>query len=136
MVSGVWLWPADPKAQRRVLRRFSQYPHLVAALTALAKSKEGLSNSELDEAMADNSEWMTLGVIRQLTSLGFVDFKVDFFGGPAKYQLNDLGRNAYSAVTGQPAPAPPKPPAPAPAQAIPTPPPPRPSPPPVAPKAA
>jgi hypothetical protein len=115
MNTGVWVWPADPKAQRRALRKFSQNPHLMTALTAIAKSKEGLSNAELDEAMADNSEWMTLWAVRQLTSLGFVDFKVDFFGGPAKYQLNELGRRSLATMTGQPPPAPPKPPTPAPA---------------------
>jgi hypothetical protein len=76
----------------------------MAAMTAVAKSKEGLSNSELDDAVNDSSEWTTLWVVRQLTSLGFLDFKVDLFGNPAKYQMNELGRSALSMITGQPPP--------------------------------
>jgi hypothetical protein len=73
----------------------------MAALKAIAKSKEGLSNAELDDIMNDNSNWMTLWTIRQLTALGFIDFKVDFFGNPAKYVLTDLGRGAYQKISGE-----------------------------------
>ena len=115
------------------LRKVASSPHLMAALTALGKSKEGMSDAELDEAINDIAEWTTLWVIRQLTSLGFVEYKVDFFGNPAKYQLTDPGRNALVTITGQP---PPKPPAaaapPQPRPAPPTPPVPQPA----APKAA
>jgi len=114
MTSGLWVWPSDPKGQRKVLRQVAASPHLVAALTALAKSKGGLSNAELDDAISDNSEWMTLWVIRQLTSLGFIEFKIDLFGDPAKYRLTELGRQALSIITGQPLR---KPPAPAPTRA-------------------
>jgi len=79
-------------------------PHLMAALGGIAKSKEGMSNSELDELLADNSNWMTLWPVRQLPALGFVEYKVDFFGGPAKYTATDLGNNALAAMTGKPAP--------------------------------
>ena len=88
-------------------------PHLVPALQAITKSKEGLSNPELDEVIADNSEWMTLWVVRQLTSLGFIEYKVDLFGEPARYQATELGRSAMTAISEQPAlkaPAPPSPP--------------------------
>jgi hypothetical protein len=105
-----------------VLRKVADTKQLVSALAVIAKSKEGLSNAELDDAMGDSSEWLTLNVVRQLTSLGLVEFKVDFFGGPARYQLTDRGRNALSVITGKPVqppqqkpPAPP--PAPPPAQA-------------------
>ncbi len=84
-------------------------PHLVAAMAAIAKSKEGLSNAELAEAINDTSEWTTLWVVRQLTSLGFLDFKVDFFGNPARYQMTEVGRVAYSMMTGQPLVKPPVP---------------------------
>ncbi len=114
MTSGLWVWPSDPKGQRKVLRQVAASPHLVAALTALAKSKGGLSNAELDDAISDNSEWMTLWVIRQLTALGFIEFKIDLFGEPAKYRLTELGRQALSIITGQPLQ---KPPTPAPARA-------------------
>jgi hypothetical protein len=117
MTKGLWVWPSDPKAQRKVLRRVAASPHLMAALTALVKSKEGLSNAELDMAIDDNSEWMTLWMIRQLTSLGFIDYDVHFFGEPGKYQLTDLGRAALSMMTGQPLPQKPHAPVTPPAQA-------------------
>ena len=107
MTKGLWVWPSDPKAQRVVLRKVASSPHLMAALTALGKSKEGMSDGELDDAIHSNAEWTTLWVIRQLTSLGFVEYKVDFFGNPARYQLNEAGRNALATMTGQPPPKPP-----------------------------
>ncbi|GEM_PF-454055 len=120
MNKGLWVWPSDPRGQRRTLWLVASSPHLMAGLIALGKSKEGMSNAEVDEAIKDNSEWTTLWVIRQLTSLGFVEFKVDFFGNPARYQLNEAGRSALATLTGQPPPKPPAPaaqPAPAPAPA-------------------
>jgi hypothetical protein len=119
MTSGLWVWPSNPKGQRKVLRQVAASPHLVAALTALVKSKGGLSNAELDDAISDNSEWMTLWVIRQLTALGFINFKVDLFGEPATYQLSELGRQAFSMITGQPLTKPPAPVPPAPQPAAP-----------------
>ena len=104
MTKGLWVWPSNPKAQRMVLRKVASSPHLMAALTTLGKSKEGMSDSELDDAMNDNAEWTTLWVIRQLTSLGFIGYKVDFFGNPAKYQLTEAGRNALAEIAGHPPP--------------------------------
>ncbi len=122
MPKGVWVWPPDPKGQRRAMRKVAGSPHLMAALAAIAKSKDGLSNAELADAVNDTSEWTTLWVVRQLTSLGFLDFKVDFFGNPARYQLTEAGRVALSMMTGQPLPQkPPAPAAPAAQQAAPKP---------------
>jgi hypothetical protein len=105
MDHGLWVWPSDPREQQLTLRRISESEHLMAALKAIPKSKEGLSNAELDEILSDNSSWMTLWVIRQLTSLGLVKYNVSFFGNPARYTLSDLGRDVYQKLTGQPAPA-------------------------------
>lgn len=102
MNQGLWVWPSDPKGQRKVLRKVAASHHLVQAMSAISKSKEGLANSELDDVIGDNSNWMTLWVVRQLSSLGFIEFRVDFFGEAARYRLTDLGRNALSLVTGQP----------------------------------
>ncbi len=107
MTKGLWIWPSDPRGQRRMIRKVADSPHLVAALAAIGKSKEGMSNAELDDAINDSSEWTTLWVIRQLTSLGFIEFKVDFFGNPARYQITEAGRAALAALTGQPPPKPP-----------------------------
>ncbi|HUI87064.1 MAG TPA: hypothetical protein VLY21_07920 [Nitrososphaerales archaeon] len=127
MNQGLWVWPADPKEQRRLIKEFARSRHLTAALTAVAKSKEGLSNAELDDILSDNSNWMTLWVTRQLSSLGLIEYKVDFFGNPGRYALTDLGKEAYPKIIGQPVPSPPPvqaapprppaPPAPAPASA-------------------
>jgi hypothetical protein len=103
----------------------------MAAMKAITKSKDGLSDAELDDIINDNSEWMTLWTIRQLTALGFIDYKVDFFGNPAKYTLTDLGRSVYQKISGelvvapkppatQTTPTTPPPPAPAPTPATPS----------------
>ncbi len=89
-------------------------PRLVAAMTFLSKSKDGLSNSELDELTSDNSNWETIWTVRQLLSLGFSEYRVDHFGGPARYALTELGRNVFAVISGKPLPAAPKPAAPAP----------------------
>jgi hypothetical protein len=115
MLKGLWVWPSDPKGQRRILRKMAESPHLMAAMAALAKSKEGMSDAELEDAIGGSAEWTTLWVIRQLTALEFIEYKVDFFGNPARYQLTEQGRVAFSLITGQPLP---KPAAPAP-QAVP-----------------
>ncbi len=102
MDAGLWVWPTDEKAQRKTMMMVAASPTLVRAMKALVKSKEGLSNSELDELTADSSNWMTFWAVRQLTSLGFIDYSVDLFGGPARYRLTDLGRSALAVITGQP----------------------------------
>lgn len=101
MNHGLWIWPSDPKAQRIVISKVMNSGHLVPAIVAVSKSKNGLSNSQLDEVISDNSNWMTLWVIRQLTSLGFIEYKVDLFGGPATYILSELGRLVLPSLTGQ-----------------------------------
>ena len=116
MTKGLWVWPSDPRGQKRTLRMVAASPHLMAAMAALAKSKEGMSNSELPDAISDSTEWTVLWVVRQLLSLGFAESKVDLFGNPIRYQLTDSGRAALSTMTGQP--VSPKPVAPAPAPAV------------------
>jgi len=102
MNTGLWVWPSDTKAQQEVLRRVARSPQLLRAMTFLIKNERGLSDSELDVLTASNSHWMTLWTVRQLTSLGFVEYKVDFFGGPAQYHMTELGRNALGMIAGQP----------------------------------
>ena len=103
MDRGSWVWPSDPRGQRKVLRTLSDSPQLLAALKGVARNNEGLTNSELDELLGDHSNWITLWSIRQLTALGFIEYRVDFFGGPAKYAVTDLGRSALSSLAGTPA---------------------------------
>jgi hypothetical protein len=115
MKIGSWVWSADQKEQRRTLRRVASSDHLMAAMQAIAKSKDGLSNAEIDSALDNNSNWLTRWVIDQLISMGFLEYKIELFGGPGKYTLTELGWNAFSAITGKPRPAQPQPPKPQPA---------------------
>jgi hypothetical protein len=73
----------------------------MTALQGIAKSKDGMNNSEIDELLADNSIWMTIWAVRQLTALGFIEYKVDLFGGPARYVATELGKSAFSTLTEQ-----------------------------------
>ena len=100
---GLWVWPADQKEQKRTLKKVAESEHLVAAMQGIAKSKDGLSNAEIDDVLADNSNWMTRWVAEQLFSLGFIEYKTELFGGPGKYTLTELGMNTLSLITGQPA---------------------------------
>ncbi len=102
MNTGLWVWPADAKAQRRTLRKVASSEHLVSGMQAIAKSKDGLSNAQIDDALSEFSNWGTRWIVDQLIALGFIDYKVDFFGGPGRYVLTDLGRNALAAITGKP----------------------------------
>ena len=112
MNKGLWVWPSNPKGQRKALRAVAASTHLMAAMTALSKSKEGMSDADQKEALNDTAEWTTLWVVRQLTSLGFVEYKVDFFGNPARYLLTEAGQNAFATMTGKAPPT--KPPSPGP----------------------
>jgi len=112
MNTGLWVWPTDSKAQRRILRKVARSEHLVVALQAMSKSSAGLSNAQVDDALSEYSHWQTRWVVEQLISLGFSDYKVDFFGGPGKYVLTELGKNALSAITGKPVQVPTAPPQP------------------------
>ena len=98
---GIWFWPSEPKEQAKVLRRIRQEDQLIAILAALAKKPAGLSNAQIDNLLKNNSQWRTLLHLRQLTALGFIEYKVQFFGGPGEYNLTDLGKNIIPRVAGQ-----------------------------------
>jgi hypothetical protein len=99
---GLWVWPVDAKAQRRLLKKVANSEHLLAGMQALAKSKDGLSNAQIDDSLTEFSHWGTRWIVEQLISLGFVVYTVDFFGGPGKYMLTELGKNALAVITGKP----------------------------------
>ena len=75
-MKGIWFWPSDAKGQLKVLRKIMASEPILAALTALSKSKEGLSNAQLDSAMGSFSQWSTRWIIDQLLSLGFIEYRV------------------------------------------------------------
>ena len=101
-MKGIWFWPSDVKEQVKVLRKILASESILAALTALSKSKEGLSNAQLDSAMGSFSQWNTRWIIDQLLSLGFIEYKVEWFGDAGKYVLTELGKDILRRLTGQP----------------------------------
>jgi hypothetical protein len=101
MEKGLWVQASDERTRRRITKKVSESKHLMAALGAIMKRKEGLSNAELDDLISDNSSWMTLSVMRELLSLGLVEYQVDLFGNPGRYTLTDLGRDIMQRLSGQ-----------------------------------
>lgn len=99
MDGGLWYWPEDQEEQRKVLYQISRSKFIRQALESLAKNAIGLSNSELDDAIGANSNWLTLWVARQLLALGLVVYKVDLFGGPGKYQLTERGKEVVKKIS-------------------------------------
>ncbi len=106
MNQGVWVWPTDAREQSKVIKQMANSPRLIAVLKAVAKSKDGMSNPEVDEALGTNSDWVTIWMVRQLLALGFIDYKVDLFGEPSKYLITELGKQALVRLLGQPQPQP------------------------------
>ena len=100
MDQGIWVWPANEKEQYRIIKMVAKNTHLFAALKAIAKSKDGLSNPEVDEAIGNNSDWATIWTVRQLLALGFIDYKIDLFGGPSKYFISELGKRSFIKMSG------------------------------------
>ncbi len=100
-MQGIWFWPSDAKEQSKVLRRIAQEDELTTILNALAKKPDGLSNAKIDKLLGNDSQWRTLLHMRELTALGFVEYKVQFFGGPGQYVLTDLGKSILPRITGQ-----------------------------------
>ncbi len=101
-MKGIWFWPNEPKQQEKVLRDIQTSEPILAALTALTKSKDGLSNAQFDVAMATFSQWNARWTIEQLLSLGFIEYKVELFGDAGKYVLTELGKNVLGRLTGKP----------------------------------
>ncbi len=97
-MKGFWTWPSDPVEQHNILRRILKEDELVPILQALASSPEGLSNAQLDRLLGNNSQWRTHYHMKELIALDFVQYHVQFFGDPGKYQLTDLGKSVMSKI--------------------------------------
>jgi hypothetical protein len=91
-MKGLWTWPSEPKGQEKVLQGILREDELSIIMLELANHSEGLSNAQLDGLLANNSQWRTLWHMRELIALGFVEYQVQFFGDPGKYQLTELGK--------------------------------------------
>ena len=75
--------------------------HLPIILAALAKSKDGLSNAQIDNMLANNSQWITARHLGKLMALGFVEYEVEIFGDAGMYTLTELGKTVLPTITGQ-----------------------------------
>ena len=102
LMKGVWFWPADAKGQARVLRNVLASEPMLAVLSALSKRKEGLSNAQIDVAMNSFSQWNARSIIDELLSLGFMQYRIEWFGDAGKYMLTDLGTEVLGRLSGQP----------------------------------
>lgn len=97
-MKGIWTWPSEPGDQEKTLRKIMEEDELVAILTALTKSPDGLSNAQLDRLLSNNSQWRTLSHLKELMALEFVQYHVQFFGEAGRYELTDLGRSVISRI--------------------------------------
>jgi len=95
---GLWTWPSEPSQQDDALRKVAREDELGAILKTLAANPEGLSNAQLDRHLNNNSQWRTLPHVEELIALGFVRYKIQFFGEAGKYELTDLGSSALSKI--------------------------------------
>jgi hypothetical protein len=95
-MNGIWGWPSEPKEQETTLRKIMQEDELTTILAALSKSLDGLSNAQIDKLLGNNSQWRTLLHMRELIALGFVQYRMQFFGEAGKYELTDLGKTMMS----------------------------------------
>jgi hypothetical protein len=87
----IWVWPSEPREQSKTLRKIMEEDEFVTILAALANNQGGLSNAQLDKLLGNNSQWRTLPHLKELIALGFIQYAVEFFGDPGKYQLTELG---------------------------------------------
>jgi hypothetical protein len=97
-MKGIWFWPSESKEQKKTLQRVVHEDEFVTILLALAKSLDGLSNAQLDKLLENNSQWRTLLHIKELMALGFVEYRVQFFGDAGKYLLTELGQTIVSRI--------------------------------------
>jgi len=95
-MKGFWAWASDSKEQDKLLRKIMQEDELVEIIGAISNSPNGLSNAQVDRLLMNNSQWRTLSHMRELIALGFVEYKVQFFGDPGKYALTELGKTTWS----------------------------------------
>jgi hypothetical protein len=97
-MKGIWFWPSEPKEQDKTLQKVLREDEFVTILLTLTKSSEGLSNAQLDKVLGNNSQWRTLLHMKELMALGFVEYRVQFFGDAGKYQLTELGKTIVSRI--------------------------------------
>jgi len=95
-LKGIWAWPSSANDQDNTLLKVMREDELATILFALEKTPQGLSNAQLDKMLTNNSQWRTLKHMRELISLGFVQYHVEFFGNAGGYTLTELGKAAIA----------------------------------------
>jgi hypothetical protein len=97
-MKGTWFLPEKDK--RRALERL-ETPHIMKIMTALkVKGDVGLSNAEIDSLLGTASQWLIFWDLRELTSLGIIEFHVHLFGEAGTYRLTLLGRSILDEIQG------------------------------------
>lgn len=111
-MKGLWVWPENEVNQNKTIQGVKNSQHFMTILSKLAKSKDGLSNAQIDQVVKNNSQWNTRWIVSELLGLGLIDYKVDLFGDPGKYSITDLGKDVLKRLITQPQQSkPPSPPA-------------------------
>ena len=106
-MKGIWVWPESKSEQKKTADKVRNSESLLGILSAIAKSKDGLSNSQIDLAARNYSQWNTRWPVSELLGLGLMEYKVNLFGDAGKYTITDLGKNVLQSTSGQLQPKPP-----------------------------
>lgn len=85
---GVWTW--QEKEKQQIMDKLKT-PQMLGILTALKDKESGLSNAEIDSMLGTASQWLIFWDLRELMSLGMVEYRAELFGEPGKYHLTQLG---------------------------------------------
>jgi hypothetical protein len=100
-MKGIWVWPESESEQKKIADKIRNSESLLGILSAIAKSKDGLSNAQIDLAVRNNSQWNTRWPVSELLGLRFIEYKVDLFGDPGKYTITELGKNVLQRASSQ-----------------------------------
>ena len=100
-MKGIWVWPESESEQKKTTDKIRNSERLLGILSAIAKSKDGLSNAQIDLAVRNNSQWNTRWPVSELLGLGLIEYKVDLFGDPGKYKITELGKNVLQSTSSQ-----------------------------------
>lgn len=73
-------------------------PHILGILAALKSNQSGLSNAEIDSILGTASQWLIFWDLRELMSLGMVEYEAELFGEPGKYRLTQFGLSVLEQI--------------------------------------
>jgi len=93
-------WTAEEIEKQATRRRSAEENHLLAIMRILEKSRDGLSNAEIDALLDNNSQWAAALYLKQLSAALLIVYRTQFFGEPGKYILTESGRALLRRVSG------------------------------------